>query len=59
MDNLPKHFPDSMWAQLNYEDNKPWGRVWVNPTFSLTDMTSFFKNRGFKLQLLPKSALLT
>ena len=56
--NLPIKFKDSLWAQLNYEENKSWGRVWINPSFNLPDLNKFFHNKGFKLKLLSKEALL-
>ena len=56
--NLATVFKDSYWALLNYEENKVWGRVWINPSFHLTDLTKFFKEKGFQLSLLSKDALL-
>ena len=45
---LPTVFKDrfSHWAYLNYEENKTWGRIWINPTFNLADLNKVFDKKG-------------
>ena len=59
---LNNHFKGSAWLKLTLDPNHPedheWGRVWINPTFTLEDMESFFGVRGFTINALNKDALL-
>ena len=57
---LPKQFPGGAWLKLTITpDAKPeWGRVWINPSFSLEAFQSFAQERGFEINPLGKDAFI-
>mgnify|MGYP001333672189 CR=1 FL=1 len=48
---LPKQFPGGAWLKLTLtpEAKPEWGRVWINPSFSLEAFQSFVQQRGFDI----------
>ena len=57
---LPKEFPGGAWLKLTLtpEAKPEWGRVWINPTFSLEALQSFMQERDFEINALGKDALI-
>ena len=57
---LPKQFPGGAWLKLTLtpEAKPEWGRVWINPTFTLEALQAFMQERGFEINALGKDALI-
>ena len=59
---LSKHLKGSAWLMFTPDLNQPeiheWGRVWIEPTFTLEDVESFVSVRGFTVNALDKDALI-
>ena len=57
---LPKQFPGGAWLKLTLtpEAKPEWGRVWINPSFTLEALQAFMQKRGFEINALGKDALI-
>ena len=54
---MPNYFKGSEWLKVCLPGYERHGRVWIEPKVSKAELTKFFKDKGFELNLLPKEAL--
>ena len=52
---MTKHFPNSMWVELDFNGKTGWGRAWINPAMDLTAFGAYFEQKGYKIIYLSKN----